>query len=113
MQQAQQQMAAQRAQQDQLNQALAQERARRGAMEELLAKRQGVLGFVLMPGLARDTDSLKRLVIPADAGSVRLELDPKSNAAYKSYRAELRTIDGDVLWSANVSQRVVTVPARL
>lgn len=112
-QRAQQQIAAQRAQQDELNKRLGEERAKRGELEQQLAKRQGTfLSFVLIPGLTRDADGLKRLVVPADTGEVRLQLDVKSKESYKSYRAELQTLDGDVLWSQSVDQPTLAITAR-
>jgi hypothetical protein len=113
---AQQQMAAQRTQQDQLNQALGQERARRAELERELSKRKtqsGLLSFVLMPGLTRDAEGPKPLVIPPDAGSVRFQLDLKSKGVFKSYRAEVQTVEGQQVWSQDVPTPTLTIPARV
>jgi hypothetical protein len=114
---AQQQIAANRTQQEQLDQALAQERARRGELEKKLAERQTpstLLSFLLAPGLSRgDDDGPKRLVIPSDAGTVRLQLDVKSKTPFKNYEARLQDLDGNQIWSQKVSGAIVEIPARL
>jgi hypothetical protein len=108
--------AAGQAQQEQLNQRLAQERDRLGQLEKELATRQpssNVLSFILIPGLVRDVDGPKRLVVPADSGLAHFQLQPRSKMDSKSYRVELQTLDGDQLWSQNVPQPACDIPARL
>jgi len=58
--------------------------------------------FVLSAGLLRGTDEPVRLVIPANALEVRLQLDLEESADYGSYRAELRTAGGNLLWSRDM-----------
>jgi hypothetical protein len=113
---AQQRFAANRIQRDQLDRELTQERARRGELEKELARPQApsfVLGFLLAPGLTRDTEGPKRLAIPGDAGVVRLQLDVKSKTSYQSYQAALQDLDGNQIWSRKVSRATLDIPARL
>jgi hypothetical protein len=97
-------------------QELAQERNRRADLERQLAKRQEpatFLSFILAPGLVRDSEGQKPLLIPADAGTVRLQLDVKPKGVYQSYRAELQTVDGKRIWSQDVPSLTLSLPARL
>ncbi|HLJ13458.1 MAG TPA: hypothetical protein VKV15_03105 [Bryobacteraceae bacterium] len=93
---------------------LAQNRTRISELEQQLSKHQTpFLTFILAPGLTRDAaDSMKRLVVPANAGEVQLQLDVRSKGTFQSYRAELQNLDGSVLWSQNVPQPTVSIPAR-
>ncbi len=93
---------------------LAQDRTRISELEQQLSKRQTpFLTFILAPGLTRDAgDSMKRLVVPSNAGEVQLQLDVRSKGTFQSYRAELQNLDGNVLWSQNVTQPAVSIPAQ-
>jgi len=107
------QIAAARAQQDSLNQSLTEEQAKRKELEKKLSSGQNTfLSFALAPGLVRDADGLKRLAVPVGTSEIRLQLGVKSSG-YRSYRAELQTLDGDVIWSQNLTQPVLAIPSRL
>jgi len=72
-----------------------------------------LFSFVLMPGMTRDADVTKPLLIPAGDGEVRLQLDLKKKGAYKSYLASVQTIDGEQVWSQNLQSAQLTVPAKV
>ena len=72
-----------------------------------------IFGFLLLPGLVRDADGIKRLAIPRAAQEVALQFDVKAKGAFTSYRAELQNLDGTTLWSGKVSQPSVSIPARI
>jgi hypothetical protein len=132
-----QQSAESSARQQQLSDELERERSRRAQLEQELARHQAArdregqssssstfLSFILAPGLVRDADGPKRLLVPASAGSLRLQLDLKRPGDYRSYRAALRreTPDGPELWSQDLSRVrstasgravVVNLPAKL
>lgn len=55
------------------------------------------VSLVLAPGAVRDRSSTTKLTIPPDARQVRLEA-LFEQGDYPSYRAELQTIEGRVLW---------------
>ena len=55
--------------------------------------------FVLLPGFTRGSDEPTRLVIKPSIKLMRLQLDLEAGDDYKSYRAELRTTGGNVVWS--------------
>jgi anti-sigma factor RsiW len=123
------------ARQQRLAAELERERSQRAQLEQELAKQQAArdrdsqpsssstfLSFILAPGLVRDADGPKRLLIPASVNSLRLQLDLKRPGDYRSYRAALQTLDGTELWSQNLSRArstasgravIVTLPARL
>ncbi|MBV8898283.1 MAG: hypothetical protein JO051_17335 [Acidobacteriaceae bacterium] len=103
-----------------LSRDLEQERNRRKQLEHQAANRKPqpfVLAFALAPGLTRDGEGSKRLRVPADAASVRLQLDMRSGEGSRSYRAMLQNLDGQTLWSQDVrpggSVVVLMVPARV
>jgi hypothetical protein len=58
-----------------------------------------IASFVLQPGLTRGTDEPERLIIPADARSVQLQLDLEREENFQSYVAEIRTARGNLAWS--------------
>ncbi|MBI3653007.1 MAG: hypothetical protein HY231_18430 [Acidobacteria bacterium] len=105
------QIAAQRSQNQQLANDLERERLEREQLEQELAQEKarhekaasasggfGVLAaFLLSAGLVRDAQGAKRLVIPASAQQVRLQLKLRRTVDYPSYRAALKTIDGVAL----------------
>jgi len=68
------------------------------------AGRAGIMGsvvsFALMPGLSREGDQSNQLEIPEGTGRVRLELYPEK-VGHENYRAELRTREGNRIWSGN------------
>jgi len=72
-----------------------------------------LFSFVLMPGLTRDADVTKPLLIPAGDGGVRLQLDVKKKGAYKSYLASVQTLDGEQVWSQNLQSAQLTIPAKV
>jgi anti-sigma factor RsiW len=122
----QQQVAQQRQRSDELAKQLDQERIERNRLERELAglrqPRSSFLSFILTPGLARSIEGAKKLVIPSGTDSIQLQLDLDRQDEYRSYRAELRTADGDEVWSQDMlrarptdqGQAVfLTVPARL
>jgi hypothetical protein len=68
----------------------------------------GVVSLALMPGLSREGDQSNQLAnqlanqleIPQGTNRVRLELYPEK-IGHKNYRAELRTREGEPIWSGN------------
>lgn len=72
-----------------------------------------LFSFVLMPGLTRDADVTKPLLIPAGAGGVRLQLDVKKKGPFQSYLASVQTLDGEQVWSQKLRTAQLTVPARV
>jgi len=57
------------------------------------------LSFVLTPGLVRGIDEPRRLVVPPNIGIIQLQLEVEQASGYRSFRAVLRSEDGDELWS--------------
>jgi hypothetical protein len=132
-----QQSAESNARQQQLSGELERERNRRAQLEQELARQQAAreregqssssstfLSFILAPGLVRDADGPKRLLVPVGVNSLRLQLDLKRPGDYRGYRAALRreTPDGPELWSQDLSRSrssasgravVVNLPANL
>lgn len=114
------QTAEERARLDQLTRQLEGERRERVRLEERLAQQRAqaapdsdnqppsstFLSFILAPGLLRDSGGPKRLFIPANANSLRLQLELKSPGDYRSYRATLRreTPDGPELLSRDLTR---------
>jgi anti-sigma factor RsiW len=101
-QQLQQQIAKQSARSDELAMQLERERDQSARLEQELARLKPsqpfLVSFILSPGLVRDTDVPKRLVIPHAAQQLQLQLDLDEVERYKSYRALLRTAGGDEIW---------------
>jgi hypothetical protein len=113
---ARQQLADGNVRQEKLSRRLAQDQEHLRELEKQLANRQpfpGSLGFILSPGLVRDAEGPKRLVVPADAGPVHFQLDVKNKTRFNSYRVELQTLDGDQIWSQKVPQPEFEISARL
>jgi hypothetical protein len=107
----QQQITQQREQNRQLSEQLESERSQRRTSEQELAKSPStepvMLSFVLMPSSAsRGTtgkgEGQKVLNISPAARTVQLQLDLDAGGEYKSYRAALRTLDGEELWSQDM-----------
>jgi hypothetical protein len=78
--------------------------------------------FILPPGLTRGTDEPERLIIPAAARSIQLQLDLEREEDYQGYVAEIRTARGNLVWSksglalkrTSYGRAVfLTIPARL
>jgi len=84
---------------------LERERVRRQELESRQQTPVNPLGlvasFVLRSGTVRGTSETTRFVIPRAARTVRLQLDLDTVGEYRSYRAELRTTRGDVVWSGD------------
>jgi len=129
--------AEERTRREQLTEQLESERRTRARLEQEMAKQQAqaardrdnqlfpsFLSFTLAPGLVRDGDGPKRLLIPANAGSLRLQLDLMRPGDYRGYRTALRreTPDGPEVWSQDVPRAgsaassrtvVANLPAKL
>lgn len=81
-----------------------------------------IAAFILPPGLTRGTDEPERLIIPAAARYIRLQLDLEREEDYQSFVAEIRTARGNLAWSKSglVVQKTsygravfLAIPARL
>lgn len=59
---------------------------------------QTLVAFALTPGVLRDSSEARTLAIPAGTELVRLELGLESEA-FTRYRAVVRTLEGDEVWS--------------
>lgn len=96
-----QQYAEERRHSQQLAEELERERARPGIEDQIEPvpgpSARSLVSFILAPGAARDRSSAPKLAIPPDAKQVRLEALFKTGG-YRSYRAELQTVEGRVLW---------------
>jgi len=91
-------------------QLLAELESERGKREDRSAPGSAlpvIVSFILSPGLPRDAGDARRLAIPPEAAQVRLWITFKAGA-YQSYRAELQTVEGRVIWS----QRGLTAQPR-
>ena len=53
-----------------------------------------VLAVELVPGLTRGDETIKQIDMPADTGTVQLQLRAANISSYKTYRAILQTIAG-------------------
>lgn len=76
----------------------AEDEARRLRSQQQVA----TASFILMPGLVRDRDEPERLVIPREMRKAELKLDLEGEEKYRSFRVELRTMGGNLLWSQAV-----------
>ena len=61
-----------------------------------------IASFVLGPGFTRGSDEPIRFVVPKALQTVQLQLDLQTGETHKSYRAELRTTGGNVVWSRDL-----------
>jgi hypothetical protein len=95
----------------QARQELDAERAR--GKEQVKKNPPAIFGFLLLPGLVRDANGMKRLTIPAGVAEVALQFDVKAKGDFTSYRAELQDLDGTTLWSGKTPQPSVSIPARI
>jgi hypothetical protein len=59
-----------------------------------------IVTFALVEGVVRDLGESNRLLIPEDASVIRLDLAIERND-YRTYRADLRKAEGDLVWQAN------------
>ncbi len=82
---------------------LENEKRQREQLEQKLAKAQptqpAVVSFALGAGALRDIEGAKRLVIPRAAEVVQLQPDFDDEGEYKSYRAAIKTAEGEEVWS--------------
>jgi hypothetical protein len=58
-----------------------------------------IISFILMPGIGRGDEQSTDLTVPKDAQTVQLQLYLEGPTPYKSYRAELVTAGGKLIWS--------------
>jgi hypothetical protein len=78
---------------------LTRERAGAGSAVSGATPAPLLVSFVLSPGLLRGADGPKRLIVTPSASELRLQLDLESGVSGTSFRAELRTSAGDIVWS--------------
>ena len=71
----------------------------RNSSQPKAAEVASLVAFVLSPGMVRGTDEPARIVIPHEIAQVKLQLDLETVGDYLSYRGELRTAGGQLLWS--------------
>ena len=103
---------------------LEREKAQRAQVErDLAAARTAptaplVVSVLLSPGLTRGSGDAGRITVAADTDILRVQLEAE-RLAPGSYRATLRTAEGDVIWSGRVSRGpannliAIDLPARL
>jgi hypothetical protein len=86
------------------------------------ARRPVFATFVLMPGRTRSAREPAQIAPPRNADTLRLQLNLDFDSAYASFKAELRTSAGDLLWSQDRLQAqktgdsasvALTIPAAL
>jgi hypothetical protein len=98
-----QQVAEQRTRNEELSAQLARELAERERMRKTQDQSQlrtpAIFSFILSPGLIRGAGEPEKLVVPKSANRIRLQLDLDGDDGYRSFRAELRTVRGDLIWS--------------
>lgn len=99
-----QQLAQTQDQYTQLSNQFRQEQEQRMQLEHQLTRRQEpepvLVSFVLQSGQERDLEKgPSKLIIPSDINTVQLHLDLSTGEEYKSFRAALRTADGNEIWS--------------
>jgi hypothetical protein len=84
--------------------------------------RPAVASFLLVPGLTRNVEQVKRVVIPSGVETARVQLSVEVKGEYKNVRAALRRNDGREVWGrANLKiaqsgasrYAVLMIPARL
>ena len=80
-----------------------QEKQQRLKLEQLLDQMKPqptvALAFTLEPGILRDSGEQKRLIIPKTVQSVQLGLIFNSTSDYKNYAVEIKTVEGNEIWS--------------
>jgi hypothetical protein len=101
--------------------------AQQAHLEQVLAEARWdgtrtIVSLILTRGVPRGEGESTRLVVPAAADVVRLELDVRKDSAHRSYRAVIRTPEGDQLWgrgglrtraTGSVSALIVEIPAKV
>jgi hypothetical protein len=101
--------------------------AQQAELEQLLAeaRRLGtrtIVSLMLTRGVPRGEGESARLIVPAAADVIRLELDVGKDSAHRSYRAVIRTPEGDQVWgrgglrtwsAAPVPTLIVEIPAKV
>lgn len=94
---------------------LEREKAQRAQLErELAASRTAtvpplMVSVLLSPGLTRGSGDAGRITLASDTDVLRVQLEA-ARLAPGSYRATLRTAEGDVIWSGRVSRGPATDP---
>lgn len=82
---------------------LEQEKQQRLKLEQLLDKMKPqpapMLAFALEPGLLRDAESQRRLVIPSNVQSVRFDLIVEAGNGFQNYLVSIKTVEGDEVYS--------------
>lgn len=80
-----------------------QEKQQRLKLEQLLDKMKPeptpMVAFSLEPGILRDTESQRRLVIPHDVQRVKFDLFVETDEIYNNYLAVLKTVEGYEVYS--------------
>jgi hypothetical protein len=108
-------------------QARESERQARADLERLLAdargaESRGVVSLILASGLHRGEGESARLVIPSTVDLVRLQLDLGRTSDHATYRAVIRTAEGDQVWGrdglraspvGSIKAVIVDVPAKV
>jgi hypothetical protein len=101
--------------------------AQQAELEQLLAeaRRLGtrtIVSLILTRGVPSGEGKSARLIVPAAADVIRLELDVGKGSAHRSYRAVIRTPEGDQAWgrgglcagaAGSVSALIVEIPAKV
>ncbi|MEW6210911.1 MAG: hypothetical protein AB1631_21280 [Acidobacteriota bacterium] len=88
------QLEGERSERERLARDLAREKSR--SQEQILP---AIISFVLTPGSVRGGGEIKRLAIPPVARALRLQLNIRKKADYRSYRATLLSAEGEEVWS--------------
>jgi len=82
---------------------LENEKHQREQLEQKLAKARppqpAAVSFALSAGALRDIEGAKRLAIPRGVEVAQLQPDFEDGGEYKSYRAVLKTAEGEEVWS--------------
>jgi hypothetical protein len=104
---------AREAERERLRTELAQERERRLTPGKESPEGPLLLSFVLSPGLARDAEGPKRLVVPSGTRDVRLQLGVQPDATIQKFHISLQTLEGKEIWTQDAARPVATVPGRL
>jgi hypothetical protein len=118
-----------RRRQDQNDVARARESERqvRAELERLLAESgratsRIIVSLVLTPGRRRGEGESARLVVPSTADLLRLQVEIGEGSDYSSYRAIIRTAEGDQVWSRDglrasslgpIRAVIVEIPAKV
>lgn len=91
-------------------------------LNELPSFERPVVSLGLFPGIRGSDGEPKRIIVPREAGAIDLKLYFEGAGNYESYRAELRTAGGRMIWSkdglsvrktASSNAAVLRLPATL